>query len=329
MMKMRRPGRSGGLFAAGLIVIGASGCDNVDWGGATLDLQAPTARAGSDDTAPSPDVPAAPALPPGDLLFLVTVDRGEALATPLAFVSPGEAARVPPYDNPRLGPLLADRLDQVGELTLFAEGTRAGTALVSGLGEGVGVCETQPHLAATLELRPELPQADAFLALRRSDQHREHGDVQPPAQVREVRAASLSMAGNIIGEVGAVWPPSVLGIRRDIRLFRGATGLGVAASFLYRDRLDTSPPPAGSYSIFVLGEERSDSVHLTYGDFHRSGTDGKAAPRFLAQMDWDGDGEDEVVLEVFREGRRGFRLLERDGDEFVEAFELTCDGTAG
>jgi hypothetical protein len=239
-------------------------------------------------------------------------------------VSDGEAAPLPPIDNPRYGPLLEGRLAGLRELTLFTEGTRAGTALVSGMAEVDPACPARTRLPVGLELRTGLDLSRVYLAMPRGDTTMEHGPVDPPAQVRDVRASTLYMAGNIINEVGAVWPPSILDVRRDIRLFQGPTGLGVAASFLYRDQLNTSAPPAGSWSIFVMGEERPDSVHMTYGDFHRSGTDGKEAPRFLARLDWDEDGEDEVALELFGDGQQSFRLLERDGDVFVDALNVRC-----
>lgn len=313
-----------GLFVAALIVIATTGCDNVEWGGASLSLQPPPGSGDEDPGAATSDAPAPPSLPTGELLFVVSSTGDRGTATAIAFVREGGAARVPPVDNPRLGTLLANRLAGLGELTLFANGTRAGTALVSGMEEEGGACAALPALGVGLELREGAVEWPVLLAMPRSNQPWAHGDLAPTAQVREVRAASLSMAGNMINAEGAVWPPSVIGIRRDIQLFQGPEGLGVAASFLYRDRLDASPPPAGSYSIFVMGEERPDSVHQTYGDFHRSGTDGKQAPRFLASLDWDRDGDDEVVLEVFTEGQRGYRLLERDGAQYADALEVTC-----
>ncbi|NNF28801.1 MAG: hypothetical protein HKN73_16370 [Gemmatimonadetes bacterium] len=315
-----------GLLVGALIVMATTGCDNVEWGGASLSLQPPPGSGEEDPTASASDAPAPPSLPNGELLFVVSSSGDRRTATAIAFVNEGGTARVPPVDNPRLGPLLANRLAGIGELTLFANGTRAGTALVSGAAEEAGACVGLPRLDVGIELRERANEWPTLLAMPRSNEPWEHGDLAPPAQVREVRAASLSMAGNMINGEGAVWPPSVIGIRRDIQLFHGPDGLGVAASFLYRDRLDASPSPAGSYSIFVMGEERPDSVHQTYGDFHRSGTDGKQAPRYLASLDWDRDGESEVVLEVFAEGQRSYRLLERDGAQYVDALDVVCGG---
>ncbi|MGI9626263.1 MAG: hypothetical protein ACR2QM_05460 [Longimicrobiales bacterium] len=327
MTRGRTRARTHLLLAGGLIVIAGTGCDNVAWGGASLDLRSPALPDIPPDSELIPDLPADPVLPAGELLFFITLDRGSANAIPLGFVNPEGASELPPIDNPRYGPLLQERLESVKELTLFREGNRAGTMIVSGPGDPDRFCPTLPRLQGTAELRQDLGEISddyGYLAMPRSDRFAEHGDVRPPPARREVRGASLTMAGNLINEVGAVWPPSVLGIRRDIRLFRAEEGLGVAASFLYRDQLDTGAPPAGSYSIFVLGEERPDSIHATYTDFHRSGTDGKLAPRLIGQLDWDGDGEDEVALALLSQGRRGFRLLDRAGDVFVDALEVGC-----
>ena len=314
-----------GLLVAALIVIGTTGCDNVEWGGGSVTLQPPP-NSGEEDQEAVSDAPAPPSLPSGEFLFIVSPSGDRGTATALAFVDEGGAATVPPVDNPRLGPLLSNRLAGIGELTLFANGTRAGTALVSGMVEGEGACVGLPALDVGLELRARADEWPTLLAMPRSANQRwEHGDLAPPAQVRDVRAATLSMAGNMINEEGAVWPPSVIRIRRDIQLLSGPEGLGVAASFIYRDLLDLSPAAAGSYSIFVMGEERPDSVHQTYGDFHRSGTEGKQAPRYLASLDWDRDGEDEVVLEIYTEGQRNYRLLEREGAVYADALDVVCE----
>ena len=62
----------------------------------------------------------------------------------------------------------------------------------------------------------------------------------------------------------------------------------------------------------------------TYTDFRRGGTAGKLAPRFLGHLDWDNDGEDEVVLELIGDGQRTFRILERTADTYQPILDTQC-----
>ena len=203
---LRRPGSFLRPLAGGLIVIVALGCDNVSWGGASMSLEPPPSK---DPTAApaTPETPAAPTLPPGELLFAATVEDTATVLTALAFVDGTGAFPLPSLQDPTLGPMLLARLASADEVTLFAEGTRVGSVLVGpDVGEDV-LCLSQPTLSGKAELRQDLAGGSTFIGMTGRGADPGHGSVEPPPQIRDVRAATLTMAGDQINDVGAVWPP--------------------------------------------------------------------------------------------------------------------------
>lgn len=320
------------ILTGAVIVIGLAGCDNVTWGGSTLALEAPPSRSPEPEAAQAEETPARPSLPRGDLIFFTTINGQMGRLVPVAFVGADSAFAVPTLSTPALGADLRALLQETSEFTLYSQGTRAGTFVASSdVTQEDALCPGLPVIEGTIELRPGVDVTRGFLARARDGARVvPHGNVEPPPPIRSVRASTLDMALEQISERGAVWPPSILGIRRDISLFHHTDSTtGVAATFLYRDQLNTDPAPAGSYSIFVMGEERGEGIAATYSEFQRGSTNGKLAPRFLGQLDWDQDGQQEVVLELLSEGQRTFRVLERDPDAFRSVLATTCGPSEG
>jgi len=138
------------------------------------------------------------------------------------------------------------------------------------------------------------------------------------------------MATEAIRQVGAAWPPSLVEARGDIQSFRmtDAAGPSVAATFLFGDRLAVAEPGAGAYSLFVMGTYEGGAYQTSYVGY-RSAAQGKGAPRYFAHMDWDGDGDTEVLLEVFGARARWFASLGQRGGGWVQTFQDPCGTPEG
>jgi hypothetical protein len=154
------------LLAIAGILTGATGCDNVAWGGADVELRppptaAPDSTAGA--TAGSDSPAAEPAPPTGPVLLAGT--REGARGT---FVVVGEVdgdALQPPDASPE-GVERVQRIAAVGSRwTLFAEGVRVGTFLADAAGQASEYCSVRPTLSGTVELVPTAGEAERFLAL--------------------------------------------------------------------------------------------------------------------------------------------------------------------
>jgi hypothetical protein len=217
------------------------------------------------------------------------------------------------------------------ELILFAEGARVGRLTVSGIAVDSSTCQPRAQVSGLVELMPGASAADRFLALSDPEaRHRPLGGfrVQPTDYAQ--RAGSIALATEAIRQVGAEWPTSLVEARGDIRSFRigEAPGPSVAATFLLRDRLAVAEPGAGAYALLVLGSAEGGSYRPAYVGF-RSADLGKAAPRYFGHLDWDGDGNTEILLDVFGARTRWFASLGQRGGAWVQTFQDPCGAPTG
>ena len=97
---------------------------------------------------------------------------------------------------------------------------------------------------------------------------------------------------------------------------RDALSVGAAAS-------------QSSYAIFVLGQGGPETYASAFEWYRPVSSDGKGAPRLWEQADWDGDGEVEILLQVFGENARWSAALDRRNGRWTRIFEESCGQTAG
>ena len=313
------------LLATAVILTVAPGCDNVAWGGAEVRWVPPAASAG--DTlgggAPAGDIPPPEVAQP----LLLAGERADAQAT---LVVVGEL---------RDGTLVtatatstAESAAVGSEWILFAAGVRVGRMTADRTGTAGGFCGSAPTVSGTLELVPGASAVERFLALPAS----EAGAVpyeafRPLAHEYEQRVATLTFAQEAISRVGAQWPEGgVLPTRQDIQAFQpvGTTSPTVAATFLYRDQLTVDPPGAGSYALFIVASPAGQEYRQTFEWYQAADSAGKQAPRYFDHLDWDRDGQGEVVLDVFGSRARWHAALGQRAGSWVRTFESSCGSGA-
>ena len=97
---------------------------------------------------------------------------------------------------------------------------------------------------------------------------------------------------------------------------------------MYRDHLMMSQPDSGAYSLFVMGheaeQEAEDGYEASYVWYRASDDDPKGAPRFFDHLDWDGDGNEEILLDVFGARSRWFAGLAQRSGTWVRTSEDPC-----
>ncbi len=313
------------------IVSAASACDNVSWGGFDLRLKGP-----SEDPPASPpetsaaEAPHPPALGLGPLLFAGVREGDSVRIQPVAELGPDGLRPLPAgaegEDLSRR--ILEARLRPGQELTLFHLGSRVGTVVIAGEGQVVNTsCAPRSEVVGHLEVIPGAGEVRRFLALEK-----EVGSAWPahlPEFLRDQydqRVASLSLASEAISLAGAPWPPSLLETRQDLQVFRlqGGEPPSVIATFLFRDRLGIGSAPDDAYALMVLGDPRQEAFQLAYSWYRPVGAEGKGAPRFFSHMDWDGDGEEEILLEVFGESSHWWAALDRGPGGWALVFQDPC-----
>ncbi len=316
------------LLTTGLIIIGAAGCDNVEFDGVEVAVQPPPSILAEAPPRETEEVEQDPGNVYGPLLM---AGRREGPRATLTLVGEVEGDSVRPFpdaasesDRQRLGRLT----DPGSEWILFSEGARIGRLFVDRAGAADEFCGSPATVSGIVEVVPGAATAERLLALPAADAaDRDYGDYQPLDHVYDQRVASLAIAQQAIPEYGATWPrQGVLDARKDIRAFDlpGSEGPYVAATFMVQDTLALAPPGQGAYALFVVGE-RAGGEHAEVFTWYRAvDTEGKGAPRYFDHLDWDGDGSEEILLDVFGSNRRWFAGLGRRDGAWVRTFQGAC-----
>ncbi len=320
------------LLTIGVIVLGAGGCDNVAFGGFELAVEGPPATADADadgiEAAETAESGEDPSNVDGPLLLAGLREGGRATLTLVGEVQ-GSAIR--PFPDPRSesDPARLEALTAEGsEWILFSEGVRVGRLFADLRGSADGYCGAPVTVSGVVELVPDAAQAERLLALpAESGEGRAYGEYRELQHDYDQRVASLEIAQAAIPEYGAPWPrQGVLDARRHIQSFdlSGPGGPFVAATFVHADELAVAPPGQGAYALFVVGE-RVGAEHESVFTWYRAvDTEGKGAPRYFDHLDWDGDGSDEVLLEVLGSNRRWFAGLGRAEGTWARTFQDAC-----
>lgn len=318
------------LLAIAVILTVATGCDNVAWGGVEVALVAPpTAEVVVPERPDEPDENAVPEREVGPLLLAGARDGSRATLAVVGEIHGDSLAPFPHPGYPQQDSVRAANLLGLGsEWVLFAEGVRVGRLTTDEVGTVTETCSPRVSVSGMVELLPTAATAERFLALSADEAarlaYREYEEIQ---RDYDQGVASLDIVGQLIPSVGAPWPDQgTLAARQDIQAFQldGVTGQGVAATFIYRDQLAVAPPGPGAYAVFLMALPSAAGYQEAFSWYRAVDIDGKGAPRFLDHLDWDGDGESEILLDVFGADRRWYAGLARQQGEWVRTFQDAC-----
>lgn len=321
------------FLAIAVILTVAPACDNVAWGGIELTVESPATTPGeATELRTTPATDAAEPAPEsiGPVLLAGVRDGAAVRLSPVGLLDGGILTSLPPTGAERDAALRA--LEVGSDWVLFADGAEVGRVSATASDSDPALCGLDRVLTGIPELRPEAAAAQRFLALSSEFA----GDwaaatYAPLAHTYDQRVASLDLGRTALPRVGAPWPTNgMLPVRRDIQAFRIADDdrPSFAASFVVRDALDTSAAAAGAYALFLMADQGSGTFRETFL-WYRPANQGKAAPRYLGHLDWDRDGQDEVLLEVFGEGLRGYLALERGANgTWTPSYRSPCPHTS-
>jgi hypothetical protein len=181
-----------------------------------------------------------------------------------------------------------------------------------------------------MELVPSAAGVERFLALEAdAEADPPFGSYQTIVPDRGHRIAAQNLGGEALNELRAPWPAALQDIRQDLQAFQlsGADGSSVVATFLFQDQMAVQPAPEGGYSLMILGEAQGNRFRRSYTWFRPVGEEGKGAPRYFSWMDWDADGEAEILLEVLGADSRWWAALERSAGGWEATFQDPCGVT--
>jgi len=318
-------------LAACLIVIAASGCDNVQWGGAELAFVPPPPKA--QESAPGDEEPGEDRLPEGPLLHLVRAEGGGiATLVPVAEISGDTLIPLEANDWERYGNrLIADHYRAGAELALFRAGARVGTLIIQSAEiPPASVCPRVPRVTGVMELGPGAGDAIEFLALRKTDMPappqpaaaaqptRTMQVLAPILAERLLRARSAPLPGNWQRAMAQLTPIPIA----------GSDDPGFAATFLVGDTLGPGLDDDGSSLFFVATPQQQtgyEPVLAEYSDYARTG---KSAPRLIDYLDWDRDGQVELLLQHYGVTDTWLSAVGRAGNQWRTIFQYRCPPAA-
>ena len=318
-------------LAIAVILTLATGCDNVAWEGLELRLNPPTSSSAisSEQSVITPDLAdeeQSLEIPKRPILLSGKRTGSTAKLTAVGEVNGNSLTAI---SNQGLGSEISlGLITQGSEWVLFSEGVRIGRMIAQEVSIDDSFCTLRPTISGIVELVSEASDVEQLIALpidvagSRS--------FQPYTAYRHnynQRVASLALASEAIPSVGAEWPPSLLDSRTDIHAFQlpGEPRQAIAATFLHQDRMITSPPEPGAYSLFVMGDATSGTYEISYMWYRLAESQGKGVPRYLDHIDWNGDGSEEILLEMFGSEDRWFAGLAKQDGRWIRSFEDSCN----
>jgi len=312
-----------------VILTVATGCDNVAWGGVEVELMPPpTAVVGGGEDPDPAGGTETPRRVRGPLLLAGVREGSQATLTVVGEVRGDSVTAFPDPAEPDDPERVAELMAVGSEWILFAEGVRVGRLQADRSGTSDEYCTPRAFVSGVVELVPDAGGVERLLALPASvGEERPYRDYAALSRDYDQGVATLTIAQQVIPRVGAPWPAEgLLAARQDIQAFQpdGLEGQAVAATFLYRDQLAVAPPGQGAYAVFVLGTPAGSGYREGYSWYRAVATDGKGVPTYFAHLDWDGDGDSEILLDVLGSNRRWHAGLSQRQGEWVRTFQHAC-----
>ncbi len=316
-----------------VILIGVGGCDNVEWGGVEWSVAPPEApsHATFPDDADLPDAASEP-LDLGPTLFVVERGADGAIAYPIAEMGEGGFQDLPvEEDEPRFQErFLAQRLSPGAELALFHRGGRMGSFIAQEASEPVtGHCRSRPAVSGAVELQDGVGQVQRFLALSKGEHPPFFPATHLPLQEDDSdRAAAVTVATRLLGQLGAPWPPSVPDILEELQLIPLGEGPepSLTSSFLYGDEMEPGEASSLAYSLFFLASvpEAGAAPEAVWYWYQREDGGGKAWPRLVGTLPQEEGHSPDLVLEIVGRDTNSFAILSSGNGDWELSFQEFC-----
>ncbi|CAN5632746.1 hypothetical protein BH23GEM6_BH23GEM6_04270 [soil metagenome] len=302
-----------------LILTAAPACDNVIWGGADIEIVPPPPAASMTPVPTDERVFAEYGLPRGQVIFhIVPSDQGSRLI-PIGEIS-GDSVRtirrpagVAPeaYEG-----RFRDAVIPIGaQFDVFRRGARVGTFVAQRPGP-VTQCGV-PTVLGNTTVVAAASDIDQFISFRQGLAPAARGEFSPPQITGSIRTYASIIAERLILQNGLPRPRSWTGAQRDMQAVEIAAGghPEMAATYLVGDSLAVGPADPQGYSVFYIADfETRRGYQPVYQEVHDYRQGGKAAPRLVDYLNWDGEGGEEILIEVFGTDQRWYEAIsERNG----------------
>ena len=302
-------------------------CDNVSWGGVEVAI------------VPPPKVSAKPAtsgkeveerMPEGPILYYVLNRPPNPVLIPVGEISGDSMLPIRARTDAKAfaDRLIGEHMRQGAEFTLYHEGARVGTLVVTAAtAPEPNACPALPHAVGALELQPGADSIPEFMAISSQHAPEIHKRVGgPPVIGRTMQVLAPILAEKMLRARHAELPGNWQRAMAQLKPFpiAGSQDPGYATTFLVSDSLGTAGDNIG-YSLFYVGVPAQFSYDTVYVQFTDYPTQGKAAPRVVDFLDWTRDDQPELLLQVYGITDTWFEVVGKKADgNWRRTFQGRC-----
>lgn len=309
-----------------LILTALPACDNVEWGGADVQIVPAPPPAGQVEEGADEQTFAQMGLPTGTVLFHVVRDTAGTRVVPVAEVT-GDSLRTLRRPEGVAGGDYEARFRQAvlepgAQIELFRRGASVGTLTLTGTGP-VTACGV-PTAVGNATTVAAAADAGEFLGFRKGLAPEVKGEFSPPQITGSIRAFASIVAERLILQAGLPRPRSWTGAQRDLQAIQVVRGGNpeMAATYLVGDQLAQGAPNEQGYSVFYLaGYETRSGYSPFYSEVRNYARTGKAAPRFIDYLDWDESGGQNVLVQVYGRDRSWYEAISEKDRRWVKSWE--------
>lgn len=313
-------------LAGCLILTALSACDNVEWGGADIEIVPPPPQASALPDSAEDEANAAFGLPTGPVLFhLVQTEAGSQLV-PVGEVS-GDSLRTLRRPEGVSADQFEERfrstvLPQGAQYDIFRRGAMVGTFVTQRPGP-LTQCGI-PTVLGNATLVAAAADAPQFLAFRRGLSPEIRGEFSPPQINGSIRTYASIVAERLILQAGLPRPRSWAGAQRDLQAVEIAPGGNpeMVATYLVGDSLGMGPPDPQGYSVFYIADyETRRGYSPVYTEVRDYRTAGKGAPELVDYLDWNGDDRRELLVQVFGRSQSWYEVVSQQSGRWRKSWE--------
>lgn len=309
-----------------LMIVGAlTGCDNVVWGGADIQIVPPPPQV-AEDVETDETSYAELGLPRGPVLFHVVQQEGQSQLIPVAEIAEsGLRLLRRPTD------VAEDAYEQRfretvlppgAQFDVYRNGARVGTFVAQGPGP-LTRCGVATAVGNTTVVAAAVD-SDDYLAFRSGLAPEARGEFSPPQVTGPIRTYASIVAERLILQAGLPRPRSWAGAQRDLQPVEVMTGghPEMVATYLVGDQLAVGPGEPEGYSVFYLADYETQRGYMpVYSDVRDYRETGKAAPRLIDYVDWNEDGSQELLLQVYGRETSWYEAIGQAGSGWEKIWE--------
>jgi hypothetical protein len=163
-----------------------------------------------------------------------------------------------------------------------------------------------------------------FIAFRRGLAPDVSGEFAPPQVDGTIRRYAALVAERLVLQNGLQRPRSWPAAQRDLQAVDAIRGghSEMAATFLVGDNLGIGPAAEDGWAVLYLAayEQRAGYTPF-YSDVRAYARTGKAAPRLVDALDWNGSGSAELLVQVYGTREAWYEAVSRDAGRWERIWE--------